>query len=132
MSSWICTRLAVSAGRTEAEASAIVADAVALERAAAAMLLIEAVPEEVTQRVMEATSAPLIGIGAGPACHGQVLVLQDLLGMTDRPPRFASPVAHLGEQLEAAGREWVARVRERRLGAPTSVVTKGQAQAHRA
>ena len=120
------------AGRTAADAERIVRDAVELEKAGAVLLLIEAVPAEVTAKVLAATTVPLIGIGAGTACHGQVLVLQDLLGMTDRPPRFASPVAHLGEQLEAAGREWVARVRERRLGAPTSVVTKGQAQAHRA
>ena len=104
------------AGRTPREADQIVADAVALERAGCVMLLIEAVPEELTQRVLEATTIPLIGIGAGPAPHGQVLVLQDLLGMTDSPPRFAEPVAHLGEAVQAAGAEWVRRVSERGIG----------------
>ncbi len=104
------------AGRTPGEASRIVEDAVALERAGCVMLLIEAVPDEVSARVMEETSVPLIGIGAGSACHGQVLVLQDLIGMSERPPRFAEPVADIGAAMEAAGREWVRRVAERRIG----------------
>lgn len=105
-----------SAGRTPAEAGRIVRDAVELERAGAVLLLVEAVPDEVTRRIVEATTVPLIGIGAGTACHGQVLVLQDLLGLSDDPPRFASPVASLGEELMRAGREWVRRVGAREIG----------------
>jgi 3-methyl-2-oxobutanoate hydroxymethyltransferase len=105
-----------AAGRTPAEATAIVEDAVALERAGCVMMLVEAVPDEVTRRIMEETSVPLIGIGAGTACHGQVLVLQDLLGLSDSPPRFAEPVAALGDMLVAAGQEWIRRVAERRIG----------------
>jgi 3-methyl-2-oxobutanoate hydroxymethyltransferase len=104
------------AGRTQREADQIVADAVALERAGSVMLLIEAVPEEVTTRVLQATTVPLIGIGAGPACHGQVLVLQDLLGMTQTPPRFAEPLAHLGPAIESAAVEWTRRVSQRQVG----------------
>lgn len=104
-----------SAGRTPAEAEQIVRDARALEDAGATMLLIEATPPEVTERVIGATSVPLIGIGAGPACHGQVLVLHDLLGLSSWQPGFASPVANMGEQLLTAGREWVRRVNERRV-----------------
>src|SRR5206468_2457487 len=63
-----------------------------------------------------ATTVPLIGIGAGPACHGQVLVLQDLLGMTDTPPRFAEPLASLGPAIQAAATEWVRRVNDRTIG----------------
>lgn len=107
-----------SAGRTPAEAAEIVRDAVELERAGAVMLLIEAVPAEVTARVLEATTVPLIGIGAGPACHGQVLVLQDLFGMTDTPPRFAEPMASLGPQIQAVGEQWVKRVADRAVGGP--------------
>lgn len=102
-----------AAGRTPAEASRIVEDAVALEGAGAVLLLVEAVPEEVTSRILEETSVPLIGIGAGPACHGQVLVLQDLLGMTDKPPVFAPAVASLGRELQSAAEEWVRRVGQR-------------------
>jgi 3-methyl-2-oxobutanoate hydroxymethyltransferase len=104
------------AGRTPLEAESVVADAVALEQAGSVMLLVEAVPDEVTNRILEATTVPLIGIGAGPACHGQVLVLQDLLGMTDAPPRFAEPVARLGPAIEAAAAEWVRRVADRNVG----------------
>lgn len=104
-----------SAGRTPSDASRIVEDAVALEQAGAVMLLIEAVPEVVASRVLEETSVPLIGIGAGPACHGQVLVLQDLLGMTERPPAFAEPVSQLGPILQSSAEEWVRRVSERNV-----------------
>ena len=65
---------------------------------------------------MKATKVPLIGIGAGPACHGQVLVLHDVLGLSDRPPAFAKPLANLGEQIRQAGREWVEIVASRGAG----------------
>ena len=103
-----------AAGRTEADADRIVRDAKALEDAGAVLLLIEATPAEVTERILASTSTPLIGIGAGPACHGQILVLQDLLGLTTWQPGFASPLARLGEQTQAAAAEWVRRVAERR------------------
>ena len=104
------------AGRTPVEAEAIVQDAVAMQAAGAVMLLIEAVPETVTRRVLQATSIPLIGIGAGAECHGQVLVVHDLLGLSKTPPRFAEPAASLAGLIETAGREWVRRVSERQLG----------------
>jgi 3-methyl-2-oxobutanoate hydroxymethyltransferase len=105
-----------SAGKTDREAAAILKDAIELEKAGAVMLLVEAVPEEVTRRILDATTIPVIGIGAGTACHGQVLVVQDLLGMNDSVPRFAEPVARIGPAIEAAGREWVRRVRAREIG----------------
>ncbi len=102
-----------SAGRTRADGDAIVRDAEALEAAGCQMLLIEAVPEAVTERVLSRTSVPLIGIGAGNACHGQVIVLQDLVGMTDRAPPFVTPVAALGEAFREAGAAWVSLVGRR-------------------
>lgn len=105
-----------SSGRTAEEARRIVADAVACQDAGASMLLIEAVPEPVAQHIVEVTSIPVIGCGAGSACHGQVVVLQDILGMTSWQPAFAAPIAALGTQIQAAASEWVARVRESRLG----------------
>lgn len=108
-----------AAGRTPEAAREVVADAVALEQAGCAMLLIEAVPPEVTDLVLAATSVPVIGIGAGTACHGQVLVLQDLVGMTDHAPRFAEPVATLGRSFQSAAAEWVARVARREIGGQT-------------
>lgn len=105
-----------SAGRTQATAEGIIRDAVALEQAGAVLLLIEAVPEEVTRRVVEATHVPVIGIGAGTACHGQILVLHDLLGLSEHPPRFAKPAADLAPSILEAGRNWVSRVSRGEIG----------------
>ena len=102
-----------SAGRAPADADAVVADAIELERAGAVMLLVEAVPPEVTDRILEQTSVPLIGIGAGPAPHGQILVVQDLLGLTSWQPGFAQPVADLGERIRDATESYVDRVARR-------------------
>lgn len=101
-----------SAGRTADEARRIVTDAMALEDAGCVMLLIEAAPPEVTREIVERTHVPVIGIGAGPSCHGEILVLQDLVGMTDWQPPFAEPVANLGEAFREAAERWVRRVRE--------------------
>ncbi len=117
-----------SAGRTADEARRIVDDAVALEQAGALLLLVEAVPDEVSRAIITRTTAPLIGIGAGPACHGQILVVHDLLGMTDHPPRFAEPVASLGPAIEQAGRDWVRRVREGSIGGVRYTMREGEAE----
>lgn len=109
-----------SAGKTAKEADQIVADAVALERAGAVLLLVEAIPDELTARVLAATTVPVIGIGAGPRPHAQVLVLQDLLGMSEHPPKFAQPLAAVGSAIEAAAREWCVRVASRRVEASST------------
>lgn len=108
------------AGRTPAEADRVVADAKALEDAGAVMLLVEAVPEGVAERIVASTTIPLIGIGAGPAPHGQVLVLQDLLGLTRWQPGFAEPMVRLGDQIHDAASAWVARVAARQVGLASS------------
>lgn len=116
------------AGRTAEEARRIVADSVALEQAGCVMLLVEAVPDEVTEGILAATHVPLIGIGAGTACHGQVLVLQDLLGLTDHAPRFAEPVAQLGPEIKRAAMDWAGRVREGRLGGRRYTMPQAEAK----
>jgi len=108
-----------AAGRTEAEAEEIVSAARACIAAGAVMLLLEAVPEAVTAKVMAVASeagVPVIGIGAGAGCDGQVLVLNDLLGLSDRPPSFAKPVASLGRAIMGAGEQWVELVAARGVG----------------
>ncbi|MEX2219724.1 MAG: 3-methyl-2-oxobutanoate hydroxymethyltransferase [Phycisphaerales bacterium] len=117
-----------AAGRTAGEAEQIVRDAAALEKAGCVMLLLEAVPDEVAERVLGATSVPVIGIGAGTSCHGQVLVLHDLLGLTDHAPRFAEPGAALGEEIRRAAEDWVVRVREGRLGGQRYSMKRGEAE----
>ncbi len=106
----------VAAGRTASDLEQVVQDAIALEQAGSVLLLIEAVPEEVTKAVMDATSVPVIGIGAGNGADGQILVVNDLLGLTDHPPRFAEPVETLGERIQASGEKWVQRVRDGQIG----------------
>jgi 3-methyl-2-oxobutanoate hydroxymethyltransferase len=118
----------VSAGKTAQCARQIVRDAVELERAGCVMLLVEAVPDEVTERIVAETTVPLIGIGAGSSCHGQILVLQDLVGMTDHAPRFAEPVAGIGPILRDAASEWVSRVADRGIGGKRYTMPSGEAE----
>jgi 3-methyl-2-oxobutanoate hydroxymethyltransferase len=115
------------AGRSAAEAEAVLRDARELEAAGAVMLLVEAVPDEVGDRLVASAKVPVIGIGAGRSPHGQVLVLQDLLGMTDRPPVFAEPVARLGLEIQRGAEEWVRRVQAGVVGSrPGGAVTNGR------
>ena len=105
-----------AAGKSAAGAVSLVEDAVALQDAGASMLLVEATPSEVTERIVAAVGIPVIGCGAGTACHGQVVVLHDLLGMTDWQPAFAAPAARVGDQISSAAAEWVRRVAQGDLG----------------
>ena len=79
-------------GRTVDEANHIVRQSQAFARAGAAAILLEAVPGEVGQKVVDEVDVPVIGCGAGPACHAHVVVLHDLLRQTPRQPKF---VPHL-------------------------------------
>lgn len=83
-------------GKDRHSADALLEDAKALEAAGAFAVVLEAVPAELARRVTEALTIPTIGIGAGPHCDGQVLVLYDLLGLFDDfTPKFVKPYAHL-------------------------------------
>ncbi len=83
-------------GREEPQADTLVTDAKALETAGAFALVLEAMPATLAQSMTQAVSIPTIGIGAGPHCDGQVLVLYDLLGLFDEfVPKFVKPYAHL-------------------------------------
>jgi 3-methyl-2-oxobutanoate hydroxymethyltransferase len=90
-------------GRTAVEAGALVTMAIEMQQAGAAAILLEAVPPEVSQRVVERTGVPIIGCGAGPACHASVIVTQDGLGLTPQRPRFAPALRdEAGRDLAAA------------------------------
>ena len=83
-------------GKEQGEADTLVEDAQALEAAGAFAIVLEAIPAGVAKRVTETLTIPTIGIGAGPHCDGQVLVLYDLLGLFDDfVPKFVKPYAHL-------------------------------------
>ena len=83
-------------GKEHEQADVLLADAKALEAAGAFAIVLEAVPAELAKSITHAVSIPTIGIGAGPHCDGQVLVLYDLLGLFDDfAPKFVKPYAHL-------------------------------------
>ncbi len=83
-------------GQEEEQAEAILTDAKALEAAGAFSIVLEAVPANLAATITDNLSIPTIGIGAGPHCDGQVLVLHDLLGLFDDfVPKFVKPYAHL-------------------------------------
>jgi len=114
-----------AAGRTVEDAKKVIDDAVVLARAGAVLILVEAVPAKVAEVIVARVGVPVIGIGAGPACHGQILVVDDLIGLSDAPPRFAEPVAKIGEQIKAAGAAWVKAVAERKIGGRGYAMSEG-------
>jgi 3-methyl-2-oxobutanoate hydroxymethyltransferase len=100
-------------GRTADAAERILGDARELEEAGAFSLVLEAVPAELARTVTQALRIPTIGIGAGPHCDGQVLVVHDMLGLTTgRVPRFVKRYANLGEQAVEAMRAFAHEVAE--------------------
>ncbi len=105
-------------GRSIPEADRLVADATALWRAGADMLLLEAVPDVVSARVVDAVACPVWGCGAGPSCHGHVVVLHDLLGFTHKPPRFVQPLADVPAVVVQAVEQYVTAVKSRQYPSP--------------
>lgn len=97
--------------RDTAAASQLLEDAIHLESAGAQMLVLESIPSVLADEVTQRLSIPTIGIGAGPLCNGQVLVLQDLLGLTPKPPRFAQDFMQGAGNLAGAIANYVAAVR---------------------
>ena len=99
-------------GRTAADAKRLLRDALALERAGCFALVLEAIPAQVAARISAALRIPAIGIGAGAACDGQVLVWHDLLGLTPGSlPRFVKQYGDLGGVILDALKAYVADVR---------------------
>jgi 3-methyl-2-oxobutanoate hydroxymethyltransferase len=100
-------------GRTEAEAIKIAADARAIADAGAFALVIEGVLEPLARAITTEVSCPTIGIGASPACDGQVLVVDDMLGMFERVPRFVRRFDDVASRITAAAGAYAAAVRDR-------------------
>ena len=97
-------------GKTADAAARIVADANELQEAGAFSLVLEGVPAELARSVTSQLRIPTIGIGAGPHCDGQVLVIHDLLGLTERQPRFVKRYADLGTVITSAARHYADEV----------------------
>ena len=88
--------------RTAESARAVLDDALALEAAGAFAVVLESVPEKVAAAITERLQVPTIGIGAGPGTDGQVLVIHDLVGLSEPVPRFVRQYARLGEEMVRA------------------------------
>jgi 3-methyl-2-oxobutanoate hydroxymethyltransferase len=106
-------------GRTAERALAVARDAVALEEAGCFSIVFEAIPAAVSEVVIELLEVPVIGIGAGPATDGQVLVFHDLLGIYDgHAPRFAKRFGELKAGMVAGVAQYAAEVRSGAFPAP--------------
>lgn len=102
-------------GKEKKQQQKIVEDAHLLQEAGIFSLVLECVPRELAKRITSELSIPTIGIGAGSDCDGQVLVTQDLLGFTDRVPRFVKRYAQLGDLMKEALTAYVEEVRSGRF-----------------
>lgn len=101
------------AGRTQDEADRLVEDALALEQAGAFAIVLECIPAEVAAAVTTKLAISTIGIGAGPHCDGQVLVSYDAFGLYDEiAPKFVKQYAHLGDEMIAAAKQYIAEVEQ--------------------
>jgi 3-methyl-2-oxobutanoate hydroxymethyltransferase len=84
-------------------------------------MVIEAVAEPLARKITETVAIPTIGIGASPACDGQVLVLEDMLGLSPRAPKFVRRYGELGPMIEAAIEGYARDVRSRAFPGPEHV-----------
>jgi len=106
-------------GRTAAKAARIADEALALQQAGCFAIVFEAIPSAVTEELMALMEIPVIGIGAGPATDGQVLVFHDLLGIRDGlGPRFVKRYANIQQEMNEGVSAYAEDVRSRRYPAP--------------
>ena len=105
-------------GKDENSARQILEDARALAEAGVFSIVLEAVPESLAAEITQAVPVPTIGIGASAACDGQVLVSEDMLGLTrGKKPRFVKEYAHIADDIERAASTYAKEVRERQFPA---------------
>ena len=101
-------------GRDSEAAERLMQDAEILEKAGVFGIVLESIPADLAGRITSSLKIPTIGIGAGPQCDGQVLVINDMLGFTDGPvPPFAKQYAQLSEQILSAVRAYIEDVHNR-------------------
>jgi len=102
-------------GRDEASWAQIEADATSLEEAGAFAIVVEGVVEPLAVKITKNITIPTIGIGASPVCDGQILVMEDMLGLTERAPKFVRRYANLGEAMSQAFAAYHGDVKARRF-----------------
>jgi 3-methyl-2-oxobutanoate hydroxymethyltransferase len=105
-------------GRHRDQWAAIEEDAQAVSDAGAFAVVLEAMAEPLAAKITEAIAIPTIGIGASPACDGQILVMEDMLGLNPRPPKFVKQFGAAGKAIEAAISAYAEEVRKRSFPSP--------------
>ena len=105
-------------GREEKDWAPIEKDAVAVAQAGAFAMVVEAVSEPLGARITAQVPVPTIGIGASPACDGQILVLEDMLGLSERVPKFVRRFGSVADHIREAVEAYTGAVRERSFPAP--------------
>ncbi len=107
-----------SRGHAPGERDKIMRDGVAIAEAGAFALVIEGVAESLARELTGAVAVPTIGIGGSPACDGQILVIDDMLGLfTEFTPKFVKRYRSLGDEIRSAAREYAEEVRQGRFPA---------------
>lgn len=105
--------------KMQRDADLLLADAIAAEQAGAFAIVLECIPSAIAEQITKTISIPTIGIGAGPQCDGQVLVTQDMLGLTGPGrPRFVKEYVNLRQIVGQAVGDYIHEVRERRFPGP--------------
>ncbi len=105
-------------GRSKDQWADIEEDARIVEEAGAFAVVLEAIAEPLAARITRAISIPTIGIGASAECDGQILVMEDMLGLSPRVPKFVKKFGAVGEAIETAISDYAEEVRQRRFPAP--------------
>ncbi|MEP6828096.1 MAG: 3-methyl-2-oxobutanoate hydroxymethyltransferase [Aestuariivirga sp.] len=105
-------------GREKAQWAAIEADAKAVEEAGAFAVVLEAIAEPLAAKITKQIDIPTIGIGASAACDGQILVMEDMLGLTPKVPRFVKEFGKVGQAIEGAIKAYAEDVRTRQFPTP--------------
>jgi 3-methyl-2-oxobutanoate hydroxymethyltransferase len=103
-------------GKNKEQREAVMGDALAVEDSGAFALVLEGIPLDLAKEISERLTIPTIGIGAGPHCDGQVLVVHDMLGLfNDFTPKFVKQYADIKEVMTGAVKSFIADVRERKF-----------------
>lgn len=110
-------------GRTQDEWAALEEDARVVSEAGAFAVVLEAIAEPLAKRITAAIPIPTIGIGASAACDGQILVMEDMLGLSPRVPKFVKEFGRVGAVIEGAIQSYAEEVRARRFPEPAHTYT---------
>lgn len=117
-------------GRRREQWAAIEADAKAVSDAGAFAVVLEGMAELLAARITKQIPVPTIGIGASAECDGQILVLEDMLGLSQNPPKFVKEFAQIGEAIETAVRSYADAVRSRAFPGPEHVYAMHKGEEH--